>query len=106
MGGARRRPAHSCRVGSGLPRRGRCGPFVPLQSAAAAGLVWDAATLDRFLSDPEAVLAGTAMSIPSVRDGEERAHLVAILSASASIAPKVQGPQDGWRDNKRGKRAR
>jgi cytochrome c len=58
-----------------------------MQKAAAAGLVWDAATLDRFLADPEAVVAGTAMSIPPVRDGDERADLVAYLKRSGAFGP-------------------
>ena len=58
-----------------------------MHKAAAAGLVWDAATLDRFLSDPEAVVAGTAMSIPPVRDGEERADLVAYLKRTGTYRP-------------------
>ena len=58
-----------------------------MQKAAAAGLVWDAATLDRFLIDPEAVVAGTAMSVPPVRDAEERADLVAYLKRSGTYRP-------------------
>ena len=58
-----------------------------MRSAAAAGLVWDAATLDRYLADPEAVVAGTAMSVPPVRDPQERADLVAYLARSGRHRP-------------------
>jgi cytochrome c len=58
-----------------------------MQKAAAAGLVWDAATLDRFLTDPEAVVAGTAMVIPPMRDSEERADLVAYLERAGTSRP-------------------
>ena len=58
-----------------------------MQKAGAAGLVWDTAALDRFLSDPEAVVAGTAMSIPPVRDDEERADLLAYLQRAGSSRP-------------------
>jgi cytochrome c len=58
-----------------------------MQKAGAAGLVWDAATLDRFLRDPEAVVAGTAMSIPPLRDDEERADLVAYLKRAGTSRP-------------------
>ena len=58
-----------------------------MQKAAAAGLVWDAATLDRYLADPDAVVAGTAMSIPPVRDANERADLLAYLKRSGASAP-------------------
>jgi cytochrome c len=58
-----------------------------MQRAAAAGLVWDAATLDRFLADPDAVVAGTAMSIAPVRDADERADLVVYLKRSGAFGP-------------------
>ena len=58
-----------------------------MRTAAAAGLVWDAATLDRYRADPDAVVAGTAMSIPPVRDPQERADLVAYLARSGRDRP-------------------
>jgi cytochrome c len=58
-----------------------------MRTAAAAGLVWDAATLDRYLADPDAVVAGTAMSVPPVRDPQERADLVAYLARSGRDRP-------------------
>jgi cytochrome c len=58
-----------------------------MRVAAAAGLVWDAATLDRYLADPDAVVAGTAMSVPPLRDPQERADLVAYLARSGRYRP-------------------
>ena len=58
-----------------------------MRNAAAAGLVWDAATLDRYLADPDSVVAGTAMSVPPVRDAQERADLVAYLARSGPYQP-------------------
>ena len=58
-----------------------------MRKAAAAGLVWDAATLDRYLADPESVVAGTAMSVPPLRDAQERADLVAYLARSGPYRP-------------------
>jgi len=55
-----------------------------MRAAAAAGLIWDAATLDRYLADPESLIAGTAMSAPPVRDAQERADLVAYLARSGA----------------------
>jgi len=55
-----------------------------MRKAAAGGLVWDAATLDRYLADPESVIAGTAMSVPPVREAQERADLVAYLARSGA----------------------
>jgi cytochrome c len=58
-----------------------------MRKAAAAGLIWDAATLDRYLADPDSVVAGTAMSVPPVRDAQERADLVAYLARSGTYRP-------------------
>jgi cytochrome c len=53
-----------------------------LRSKAAAGLVWEAASLDRYLADPEAMVPGTLMSSPPLRDAQERADLIAYLARS------------------------
>jgi len=58
-----------------------------MRRKGAAGLVWDAATLDRYLADPEGVVAGTTMSAPPVRDERERADLLAYLARSGSYRP-------------------
>ena len=49
---------------------------------AAAGLVWDRATLERYIADPEAMVPGTRMSVPPLRDEQERADIVAYLARS------------------------
>ena len=59
----------------------------PMREKAAAGLVWDAATLDRYLSDPEELVPGTRMSAPPMRDPKERADLIAYLARSGRFAP-------------------
>jgi cytochrome c len=46
----------------------------------ASGLVWDAATLDRFLADPRAVVPGTKMGFAGIKDAAERADLIAYLA--------------------------
>ncbi len=58
-----------------------------MRNKAVAGLIWDAATLDRYLADPDSVVAGTAMSVPPVRDAQERADLVAYLARSGPYRP-------------------
>ena len=40
---------------------------------------WDAALLDRFIADPDAVAPGTAMTFPGMRNPAERADLIAYL---------------------------
>jgi len=55
-----------------------------LRKAKAEGLRWDAARLDRFLSDPAAMFPGLWMSFRGVRDETKRAALVRFLSDSTS----------------------
>lgn len=42
-------------------------------------IVWNARTLDLFLQDPMSAVPGTAMGYAGVKDGQERADLVAWL---------------------------
>ena len=58
-----------------------------MRREGAAGLVWDAATLDRYIADPEGLVPGTAMSAPPLRDEEERADLLAYLARTGSYGP-------------------
>lgn len=58
-----------------------------MRKKGVAGLVWDAATLDRYIADPESVVAGTNMSLPLLRDEQERADLLAYLARSGQYRP-------------------
>ena len=49
------------------------------QPLREANLVWDAATLDRFLADPEGLVPGTAMGLPPLRDAALRQRIIAYL---------------------------
>ena len=52
-----------------------------MKAKGAAGLVWTADTLDRFIADPDAFVPGTPMVVlPPLRDEQERADLVAYLA--------------------------
>lgn len=55
-----------------------------MREKAAAGLTWDAGTLDRYIADAEAVVPGTRLSVPPLRDEQERADLIAYLARSAA----------------------
>ncbi len=44
-----------------------------------ANWVWDRKNLDLFLSDPMKVIPGTTMGYAGVKDGRERADLIAYL---------------------------
>lgn len=47
------------------------------------GFTWDAATLDRWLARPGAVVPGTTMTFPGVENPHQRADLIAYLKALA-----------------------
>lgn len=60
-------------------RAGALGGFAysdAMRAAGRRGLVWDAATLDRYLADPEAVVPGAAMSY----QGGTAAERAAVIS--------------------------
>ena len=58
-----------------------------MRARGAAGLVWDATTLEHYIADPESVVAGTSMSAPPLRDAHERADLIAYLALSGRYRP-------------------
>ena len=59
-------------------------PDYPYSEAlASSGLTWDIPTLDRFLSNPAGYVEGTSMVAGAVRDGEERAAIVAYLASTS-----------------------
>jgi glucose/arabinose dehydrogenase len=80
-----------------------------------SGIIWDRATLDRFLSGPAALVPGTAMPI-AVPDAQERRTLVAYLVAlspgpvanAAAEPPQASnvGPFGDYRSDVPGKRHR
>jgi cytochrome c len=58
-----------------------------MRSKAASGLVWDSATLERYVADPEALIPGTLMSVPPLREAQDRADLIAYLARPGRRAP-------------------
>ncbi|MBX3613983.1 MAG: cytochrome c family protein [Burkholderiaceae bacterium] len=44
-----------------------------------SGIVWNAATLDRFLANPLGTVPGTTMGYAGIADARERADLIAYL---------------------------
>lgn len=45
-----------------------------------SGLTWTPEELDKYLTDPRAVVPGTAMAFAGVKNPEERANLIAYLA--------------------------
>jgi cytochrome c len=58
-----------------------------MKARAAAGLVWETTVLDDYIADPEALVPGTRMSAPPMRDVRERADLIAYLGRSGRHQP-------------------
>ena len=63
---------------------GRASGSVPGYKYSAANqnakLVWDAATLDKYLTKPSAVVPGTTMTYAGLRNDAQRADLIAYLA--------------------------
>jgi len=51
-----------------------------------SGIVWSADSLDRFLQNPLKTVPGTRMGYAGVKDAQERADLIAFLSAAGPCA--------------------
>jgi len=54
--------------------------------------VWDAATLDRWLEDPQAVVPGNLMTFAGLKDARQRADLVTYLKAVAAGQAPAAAP--------------
>ena len=50
-------------------------------SGGLTGLVWDEATLDRFIANPAAISSGTNMITPPVSDPTERKKIIQFLKS-------------------------
>ncbi len=46
----------------------------------ASGLTWDTATLDKWLSDPQALVPGTKMTFLGVKDPKDRTDIIAYIA--------------------------
>jgi cytochrome c len=61
-----------------------------------SGLLWNAATLDRWLANPEALVPGTSMTFPGLKDARRRQDLIAYLRAvPEGRAPQAESGQGG-----------
>ena len=49
-----------------------------------AGVIWSTETLDTWLKDPRAMVAGTKMSFMGVKDDKDRADLIAYLKVASN----------------------
>jgi nitrite reductase (NO-forming) len=63
------------------------------QAMKQADLVWDAGTLDSYLTDPQKVVPGNKMPFPGLKTDQDRADVIAYLAApTAGIQPAAAAP--------------
>lgn len=62
-----------------------------MKRAGEKGLVWNAKTLDLYLTNPQKVVPGTRMLFGGIADAKTRADLIAYLAEATAAAPKA-GP--------------
>ncbi len=67
-------------------RAGGVAGFRYSPAMARADIVWDGNTLDRFLTNPTAMIPGTAMGYAGIADAQERADLIAWLRQASALA--------------------
>jgi cytochrome c len=60
-------------------RAGSLEGFAYSKAMRESGIVWNEATLDKFLENPRGVVPGTKMTYAGVKDAQERADLIAYL---------------------------
>lgn len=58
-----------------------------------ANLTWDAATLDRYLSDPAKVVPGNKMPFPGLKTDHDRADVIAYIAAGGTVPQAKAQPQ-------------
>lgn len=57
-----------------------------------ANIVWDAKTLDAYLSDPQKLIPGNKMPFPGLKTDHDRADVIAFFVASAGAQPAAAAP--------------
>ncbi len=55
-----------------------------MKKAGEKGLVWDEATLNKFLENPQSVVPGTKMAYLGLKDAQQRADVIAYLKTLKS----------------------
>lgn len=75
-------------------RAGGVSGFAYSDAMRRSGLVWDRATLDRFISDPLGTVPGTIMGYAGIPDPEERARLLDYLEV-ASRGEECEATDEG-----------
>ena len=57
-----------------------------------ANIVWDAKSLDAYLSDPQKLVPGNKMPFPGLKTEQDRADVIAFFASAASAQPAAAAP--------------
>ena len=68
-----------------------------------AGLTWNDATLDKWLANPEALVRGTSMTFPGLKQAKDRADVIAYLHAVSEDKAPPAAKGGGMMGMQRGK---
>ena len=55
-----------------------------MKEAGEKGIVWDEATLNKFLENPKALVPGTKMVFPGLKSEKDRQDVIAYLGTQTS----------------------
>ncbi len=65
-------------------KAGVAADFTYSDGLKAAAITWDAKTLDTWIKDPKAMIAGTKMTFPGIKDDKDRTDLIAYLKVASN----------------------
>ncbi len=72
-------PAQNGVVGSKAGSRPGYNYSAAMKEAGEKGIVWDEETLDKYLTDPKAMVPGTKMAFPGLKNEKDRQDVIAYL---------------------------
>jgi cytochrome c2 len=62
-------------------KAGSVGDYAYAPATKNSGLTWDAATLDKYVTDPQATVPGTKMLFPGIKSADDRKALITYLAS-------------------------
>lgn len=61
-------------------KSGSVGDYTYAPAMKSAGLTWDRATLDKYITDPQSVVSGTKMLFPGIKSADDRKAVIDYLA--------------------------
>lgn len=61
-------------------KAGSVGDYTYAPAMKNAGLTWDSATLDKYITDPQSVVPGTKMLFPGIKSADDRKAVIGYLA--------------------------